>query len=303
MVGELRRHPEPNVFGDAGQLGELHCRQLAQPHNDLLDELCGRRCTGCDADGGGTLDPGGVERSRVLDQITRHAALGGDLAEPVRVGTVRRADNQYNVDKIGEFPCRSLTILRCVANVLRVGSDDRREAGLQRFDDGTCIIDAQGRLSDKGEFVGVGNLETRYLLGGRDQMHAAVDPPHRTDDFRMPGMAYQDDLAALVRIALTLDVYLGNERAGGVDDREPPVSRTFLDHFGDPVGAEYRDAALRDLVDLVDKMRALGAQPLDDVTIVNDFVTDEDRRAIFFESALDDLDRALDAGAEASWLG
>ena len=50
-------------------------------------------------------------------------------------------------------------------------------------------------------------------------------------------------------------------------------------------------------------MRTLGAQPLDDVAVVHDLVADIDRRAVFLERALDDLDRPLDAGAEASRLG
>jgi hypothetical protein len=36
--------------------------------------------------------------------------------------------------------------------------------------------------------------------------------------------------------------------------------------------------------------------------VVNDFVADVDRRAIFFESALDDLDCSFDSRAEASGL-
>jgi hypothetical protein len=39
------------------------------------------------------------------------------------------------------------------------------------------------------------------------------------------------------------------------------------------------------------------------VAIVNDFVTDIDRRAIFLERSLDNLDRAFDPRAEASGLG
>ena len=51
------------------------------------------------------------------------------------------------------------------------------------------------------------------------------------------------------------------------------------------------------------KLRPLGAQPLDDVAVVHDLVADIDRRAVFLERALDDLDRAFDPGAEASRLG
>ena len=82
----------------------------------------------------------------------------------------------------------------------------------------------------------------------------------------------------------------------------PRVGGALLDRAGDAVGAEDRDAARRDLVDLVDEMRPFAAQPLDDMAVVDDLVADIDRRAIFFERALDDLDRPFDPGAEASRL-
>ena len=82
----------------------------------------------------------------------------------------------------------------------------------------------------------------------------------------------------------------------------PRSAGALLDRAGDAVRAENRDAALRDLVDLVDEMRALGAQPLDDMAVVHDLVADIDRRTVFFERALDDLDRPFDPGTEPSWL-
>src|SRR5215472_5186644 len=69
------------------------------------------------------------------------------------------------------------------------------------------------------------------------------------------------------------------------------------------MGAEDGDGAGRDLVDLVDKMRALSPQPLDYMPIVNYFVTDIDRRTKFFECAFDDLDRSFNPCAEPSGLG
>ena len=77
----------------------------------------------------------------------------------------------------------------------------------------------------------------------------------------------------------------------------------LLDRAGHAVGAEDRDAAWRHLVDLVDEMRAFAAQPLDNVPVMNDFMTDIDRRAVFLERPLDDLDRPFDPGAKSSRLG
>jgi len=133
-------------------------------------------------------------------------------------------------------------------------------------------------------------------------MHAADDPPHRADDFRMEGMPDQDDLTALIGVALALDMDFRDEWASRVDDRQAARSGPILDRAGDAVGAEDRDAARRHLVDLVDEMRPFAAQPLDNVTVVDDLMTDIDRRAVFLERALDDLDRPFDPGTEASRL-
>src|ERR1700730_16716434 len=69
------------------------------------------------------------------------------------------------------------------------------------------------------------------------------------------------------------------------------------------MGAEDGAAAGGDFVELVDEMRALGAQPLDHMAIVDDLVAHIDGRAVFLERLFDDLDGALDAGAEPSGLG
>ena len=68
------------------------------------------------------------------------------------------------------------------------------------------------------------------------------------------------------------------------------------------MGAENGDAAGRHFIQLVDEIGALGAQAFDDMTVVDDLVPDIDRRAEFIDGALDDLDRALDAGAKTTGL-
>src|SRR5262249_19023090 len=59
----------------------------------------------------------------------------------------------------------------------------------------------------------------------------------------------------------------------------------------------------RDLGQLLDEHRALGLEVLDHVLVVHDLVAHVDRRPVFHQRALDDLDRAHHAGAETARLG
>ncbi len=62
---------------------------------------------------------------------------------------------------------------------------------------------------------------------------------------------------------------------------------------------KYHGTVVGHLVELIDEDRAKAAQPIDDEAVVDDFVAHIDRRAEALERELDDLDRAVDAGAKA----
>ena len=68
------------------------------------------------------------------------------------------------------------------------------------------------------------------------------------------------------------------------------------------MGAEYRDRQRRYFRQILDEDGALVLQAFDHVFVVDDLVPDIDRRAVFLERALDDLDRAHDARAKATRL-
>ena len=76
----------------------------------------------------------------------------------------------------------------------------------------------------------------------------------------------------------------------------------FLDAFGDAVRAEDGDGVRRNLGKILDEMSAFGLQALNDVLVVHDFVAHIDRRAVFLQSALDDLDGADHAGTKTAGL-
>lgn len=55
-----------------------------------------------------------------------------------------------------------------------------------------------------------------------------------------------------------------------------------------------------DLVKLLDEDCTALLQTLDHIAVMHDLVTDIDRRAVFLQRQDDDLDGAVDAGAEAA---
>jgi hypothetical protein len=98
-------------------------------------------------------------------------------------------------------------------------------------------------------------------------------------------------------------MHLRDERADGVNDAQPPALAVLAHRRRDPVRREDADLAGWDLVLVVDEDRAQPLQPAHDVVVVDDLVPDIDRRAVFGEQALDDLDRPVDSGAEGAGRG
>ena len=118
-----------------------------------------------------------------------------------------------------------------------------------------------------------------------------------------PAVPDEHDLAVLARHALRLDVHLRHERAGGVDHAQAARRRRLAHRGRDAVRAEDQQRALGRVGGVVDEDGALGAQVLDDVSVVHDLVAHVHRRAEARERQLDDLDGAVDARAEAARTG
>ena len=72
---------------------------------------------------------------------------------------------------------------------------------------------------------------------------------------------------------------------------------------GDAVGGEDDGRAVGHLVELLDEDGAALLEVGDDVLVVDDLLADVDRRAALVERELDDVDRAVDAGAERARAG
>jgi hypothetical protein len=116
-------------------------------------------------------------------------------------------------------------------------------------------------------------------------------------------VADQDHVAALARVARDLHVHLGHQRAGRVEHAQAASARLRLHRLGDPVRAEDHGGVGRDLVELLDEHGAEAAQAVHHEPVVHDLVAHVDRRAEQLDGALDDVDGAVHARAEAARIG
>ena len=116
-------------------------------------------------------------------------------------------------------------------------------------------------------------------------------------------MADHHDLAALVAHARHLDVDLRDERTRRIEHAKPARIGFTPHRLRNAVRAEDDGRAGGHFREIVDEHGAALAQVVDDEPVVHHFVTHVDRRAVQHDRALDDLDGAVDAGAEAARIG
>ena len=110
------------------------------------------------------------------------------------------------------------------------------------------------------------------------------------------------ELLVVMAIVATLLSIVAPRYFNSLDKAKEAVLRQDLGIMRNAIDQFYSDFGKYpiDLVELVDKHRALGAQAVDHVLVVHHFVTDVDRCAEQRQRPLDDGDGAFDAGAEAA---
>jgi hypothetical protein len=154
------------------------------------------------------------------------------------------------------------------------------------------------------------SLRGPWIEGKRDRLGVGRGlheghPPLRhlaegADHLGMPGMADEQDVAAMLDQPLRLAVDLGDERAGRVQIIEAAFLRSGRNGLGHAMRGKDHRCAVRHLVQLRHEDRALRLQAVDHEAVVHDLVADIDWRPVAFERELDDADGAVDAGAEAA---
>ena len=144
----------------------------------------------------------------------------------------------------------------------------------------------------------------RDIVNGLDQCDAPFgDLADRADHFGMACMADEDDVLTLLDLAFRLAVHLAHQRAGCVDIQQFATVRFGRDRLGHAMSAENDGRIVRHFIELFDKDRPLGFQAVHHITVVDDFVTDIDRCPKLIERTLDNLDCAINAGAETARCG
>ena len=232
----------------------------------------------------------------------RNSGFQPDFAQTVRIRAVGGAHHEDNVHQLAEFTQGHLAILCRVADVLGARPDNVRKFPIKRRDDAFCVVDRQCRLRDVGDRGLRRQVERLNFLLVLHQQHLAGDLPERALDFRMAGMADQDDGAALAQVMAALGVHLGDQGACRVQDVEAALLGVQFDLLGDAMGGKDCDAVRRNFRQILDKSRAARLQRVDHPLVVDDLVPDIDGWAVFLERTLDDLDGANHAGAKAAWL-
>jgi hypothetical protein len=116
-------------------------------------------------------------------------------------------------------------------------------------------------------------------------------------------MADHHDLAPVPVHLGNLVMNLRDQRAGGVEHAQAPRVRFRTHRLRHAVRGEHDRCAARHFRELLDEVRTLRLEVVDDELVVHDLVADVDRRAELRERLLDDGNGAVDTCTEAARVG
>ena len=111
-------------------------------------------------------------------------------------------------------------------------------------------------------------------------------------------MADQQNMIAITGMTMRLDMHFRDQRAGRVDGDHIAALRFRHHGFCHPMGGKDHRRVIGNFIEFVDKNRAFRGQPINDKFIMDNFMTDINRRAKFFERHFNNLNRAINTGAE-----
>ncbi len=130
-----------------------------------------------------------------------------------------------------------------------------------------------------------------------------VEATHRALDFRMPRMADQDHVAALARVTRDFHVHLGHQRTGGIEHLQAAPVGLVRTACETPCALKITVASSGTWSSSSTNSAPSPRSRSTTIAVVHDFVAHVDRRAEQHHRPLDDIDGAIDAGAEAARVG
>lgn len=134
-------------------------------------------------------------------------------------------------------------------------------------------------------------------------MHRSVDRPTSALDLLVTSVPDHNDGVATLRIALRLQMYLRDERTGGIDYTQITCPRRVDHRSRDAMRAEHRDSPGGNIGDVFDEHGAASRKVGNDVPVVDDLMENIDRRSVHLERTLGNLDRPRHPRAKAAGLG
>src|SRR5262249_15547198 len=159
-------------------------------------------------------------------------------------------------------------------------------AALQRVDYLAGVVDAERRLREHGDPIGIWNFQALDLGRALDDFDALGRLAARADDLVVRLVPDEHDPVAALGEFPHLAVDLLDERAGRVDHALEAALARLAPYFGrDPVRAEHEPRLRGHFVDGLDEDDAAAGEVLDHVAVVDDLVKDVERRAVFLKRA------------------
>jgi hypothetical protein len=237
-----------------------------------------------------------------IDHVRRRAQPLGQLAQPVAVAAGRAADDDDHVNGGRQHLDGILAVLRGVADVLLLRFTHLRKPVLHRGQDLRRVVHAERGLRHHRQLVAA-RANARHIGHFLDQVDPVAQLPHRALDLGVPLVADHDEFVSFLGQLGHLDMHLGDQRTGGVVDPEATLGGFGTHRLAHAVRAEHQRRARRHVGQVLDKDRPLGPEVIDHIGVVHDLVPHVDRPSELAQRTLDDLDRTVDAGAEAARLG
>ena len=172
----------------------------------------------------------------------------------------------------------------------------------QRGNDVAGLVQAQRGLGQIGDPGGIGHGHRGDFRRRTDDLRHRRSLSQRADHLIVIAVANQDQRIAFPGELHCLDVDLGDQRAGGVNDAKLP-QLAVLAHFGrHAVGAVDNPLTLGNFVHVVHENGALVLQFLDDEAVVDDLLAHVDRRAEGLQRDPDNINGPHHPGAESARL-